>query len=170
MNSGGEDVVFHDGELWWFNNKAVHDAFNPSDHGRIHVIFDVLSSRPAAEFWPHPDAVRDGFSTLAPPVQAVQATTTEAINEAAGIELRSHVDVPGTLPAAVRAIFAGRTPAATPAALLGSGTGVVQLELRLSGHLVAICLVERLGLPGEGISQALASIRARNRMRPWPTS
>ena len=50
MNSGGEEVVFRDGELWWFNNKAVHDAFNPSAEGRIHVIFDVLPSRPAA-FW-----------------------------------------------------------------------------------------------------------------------
>ena len=52
MNSGGEEVVFRDGELWWFNNKAVHDAFNPSAEGRIHVIFDVLPSRPTAGFWP----------------------------------------------------------------------------------------------------------------------
>ena len=27
MNSGDEQVVFRDGELWWFDNKAVHDAF-----------------------------------------------------------------------------------------------------------------------------------------------
>ena len=56
MNSGGEEVVFRDGELWWFNNKAVHDAFNPSAEGRIHVIFDVLPARPVPVLEPDPEA------------------------------------------------------------------------------------------------------------------
>lgn len=43
MLSGGEECVFQKGEVWWFDNKALHEAFNPSDGGeRIHVIFDVL--------------------------------------------------------------------------------------------------------------------------------
>lgn len=43
MLSGDEECVFHKGELWWFDNKAMHEAFNPSDGAeRIHVIFDVL--------------------------------------------------------------------------------------------------------------------------------
>jgi hypothetical protein len=46
MLSGGEECVFQKGELWWFDNKAMHEAFNPSDGAeRIHVIFDVLPNR-----------------------------------------------------------------------------------------------------------------------------
>jgi hypothetical protein len=46
MNCGDENVTFHDGELWWFNNKAPHESFNNSGEGRIHVIFDVLPRKP----------------------------------------------------------------------------------------------------------------------------
>jgi hypothetical protein len=42
MRAGGEEVVMHEGELWWFDNKALHSAANPSDEDRIHLIFDVL--------------------------------------------------------------------------------------------------------------------------------
>lgn len=43
MVSGDEESVWEKGELWWFDNKAMHEAFNPSDGAeRIHVIFDVL--------------------------------------------------------------------------------------------------------------------------------
>ena len=42
MTSGGEGVVMREGELWVFDNKAVHDASNPSDEPRVHLIFDVL--------------------------------------------------------------------------------------------------------------------------------
>lgn len=43
MVSGGEECTFQKGELWWFDNKAMHEAFNPSDDAeRIHVIFDIL--------------------------------------------------------------------------------------------------------------------------------
>lgn len=49
MLSGGEECVFQKGELWRFDNKAMHEAFNPSDGAeRIHVIFDVL---PKPSFW-----------------------------------------------------------------------------------------------------------------------
>jgi len=42
--AGGECVVMREGELWAFNNKAEHDARNPTDEQRVHLIFDVLPS------------------------------------------------------------------------------------------------------------------------------
>ena len=42
LNAGGESVRMQEGELWWFDNKAVHDACNDSDADRIHLIFDLL--------------------------------------------------------------------------------------------------------------------------------
>ena len=42
LNAGGESVRMQEGELWWFDNKAVHDACNDSDSDRIHLIFDLL--------------------------------------------------------------------------------------------------------------------------------
>jgi orotate phosphoribosyltransferase len=34
--------VWQKGELWWFNNKVEHEAFNAGDDWRIHLIFDLL--------------------------------------------------------------------------------------------------------------------------------
>jgi outer membrane protein assembly factor BamB/adenine/guanine phosphoribosyltransferase-like PRPP-binding protein len=45
MRCGDEEVVMQEGELWWFDNKQVHEAFNPSDTPRIHLIFDLESPR-----------------------------------------------------------------------------------------------------------------------------
>ena len=42
MSSGSEAVVMREGELWTFDNKARHDARNPTDEPRVHLIFDVL--------------------------------------------------------------------------------------------------------------------------------
>lgn len=42
MKCGGEEAVMHDGELWWFDNKQPHEAFNPSEQWRMYIIFDVL--------------------------------------------------------------------------------------------------------------------------------
>lgn len=42
LGAGEEWVRMHPGELWWFNNKAPHEAYNESDDWRIHLIFDVL--------------------------------------------------------------------------------------------------------------------------------
>ena len=41
--SGGEQVRMQAGELWWFDNKQFHEAYNESDEWRIHYIFDLLS-------------------------------------------------------------------------------------------------------------------------------
>ena len=43
LMSGGEQVRMQEGELWWFDNKQVHQAHNESDEWRIHYIFDLLS-------------------------------------------------------------------------------------------------------------------------------
>ena len=42
LTAGGETVVMQEGELWAFDNKAEHDARNPTDEPRVHLIFDVL--------------------------------------------------------------------------------------------------------------------------------
>jgi capsular polysaccharide biosynthesis protein len=42
MVSGNEKLTWREGEVWWFDNKAMHDAANPSDEYRVHIIFDIL--------------------------------------------------------------------------------------------------------------------------------
>jgi hypothetical protein len=42
LGCGDENVVMHEGELWEFDNKLPHDAQNPSDEPRVHLIFDLL--------------------------------------------------------------------------------------------------------------------------------
>lgn len=39
-----EEVRMQEGELWWFDNKKPHEAFNESKEWRIHLIFDLLFS------------------------------------------------------------------------------------------------------------------------------
>ena len=42
LRAGEEEVRMREGELWWFDNRAVHEAFNDGDEDRIHLIFDLL--------------------------------------------------------------------------------------------------------------------------------
>ncbi len=42
LKAGDEEVRMREGELWWFDNKQVHEAFNDGDQDRIHMIFDLL--------------------------------------------------------------------------------------------------------------------------------
>ncbi|MEL6768549.1 MAG: aspartyl/asparaginyl beta-hydroxylase domain-containing protein [Pseudomonadota bacterium] len=42
MRAGDEETRMHEGELWWFDNNAVHEAHNDGDEDRIHMIFDML--------------------------------------------------------------------------------------------------------------------------------
>ena len=44
LRTGGEEIRMQEGELWWFDNKQVHEAFNDGDEDRIHLIFDLLPS------------------------------------------------------------------------------------------------------------------------------
>lgn len=45
MRAGEEVVVMRTGELWWFDNKTEHEAWNDSDAPRIHLIFDLEPGR-----------------------------------------------------------------------------------------------------------------------------
>lgn len=47
LKSGDEEVRMKEGELWWFDNDQVHEAFNDGDENRIHFIFDLLPTRSA---------------------------------------------------------------------------------------------------------------------------
>ena len=40
LSCGNEDVVVNEGELWFFDNKVMHRAYNGSYQPRTHVIFD----------------------------------------------------------------------------------------------------------------------------------
>jgi hypothetical protein len=42
LRAGNEQVRMQEGELWWFDNKQHHSAFNESSEWRIHYIFDLL--------------------------------------------------------------------------------------------------------------------------------
>lgn len=42
LRSGDEEVEMKDGELWWFDNKQMHSAYNGASIPRIHLIFDLL--------------------------------------------------------------------------------------------------------------------------------
>jgi aspartyl/asparaginyl beta-hydroxylase (cupin superfamily) len=48
MRAGDEVVVMRPGELWWFDNKTDHEAWNDSDSPRIHLIFDLEPGRSEA--------------------------------------------------------------------------------------------------------------------------
>jgi aspartyl/asparaginyl beta-hydroxylase (cupin superfamily) len=156
MNSGSEEVVFRDGELWWFNNKAVHDAFNPSDEGRIHVIFDVLPPRPAP-FWAELEA--DAHDPIMPEESTSPSSSDPTFNgDAIGTDRPTALSPLGALSATVRAILAGRTPEAGGPPILGPGTGVVQVELRESGRLIGRGWAKGSDY-WEGLCQALGALR-----------
>jgi aspartyl/asparaginyl beta-hydroxylase (cupin superfamily) len=42
LRAGAEEMTMHEGELWWFDNKQVHEAYNGGNDNRIHLIFDLL--------------------------------------------------------------------------------------------------------------------------------
>ena len=42
LKSGDEEIRMREGELWWFDNKQMHEAMNDGTDHRIHVIFDLL--------------------------------------------------------------------------------------------------------------------------------
>lgn len=48
LKSGDEEIRMQEGELWWFDNKQVHEAYNDGDQDRIHMIFDLLPRAAAA--------------------------------------------------------------------------------------------------------------------------
>lgn len=42
LKAAEEEVRMKEGELWWFDNDQMHEAFNDGDEDRIHMIFDLL--------------------------------------------------------------------------------------------------------------------------------
>ena len=43
LKIGGQSGLFHEGEVWWINNRRIHAFFNDSETTeRIHLIFDLL--------------------------------------------------------------------------------------------------------------------------------
>lgn len=42
MIAGDEKLTWREGEFWWFDNKAMHEAHNKGEDFRVHIIFDVL--------------------------------------------------------------------------------------------------------------------------------
>ena len=49
LRAGNEEIRMREGEVWWFDNKQIHEAFNDGDEDRIHMIFDLLPRCRAAE-------------------------------------------------------------------------------------------------------------------------
>lgn len=42
---GDEQVAMQRGEVWWFNNKLLHEVVNNSDDDRLHLIIDIRTRR-----------------------------------------------------------------------------------------------------------------------------
>lgn len=49
LKAGDEEITMREGELWWFDNKALHEAMNMGSEDRIHLIFDVLGPQKKRE-------------------------------------------------------------------------------------------------------------------------
>lgn len=45
FRTGAEVVHMAPGEIWWFNNKEVHEVINNSADDRIHMVVDIRTSR-----------------------------------------------------------------------------------------------------------------------------
>ena len=75
LTVGDETAVLREGELWVFNNKIRHAAWNDSREPRVHLIFDVL---PSAEggFYAGPGGPR-------PEAEVSSDASTVAVDESA---------------------------------------------------------------------------------------
>ena len=51
MKCGEEEIRMREGELWWFDNNVMHEAYNDGELERIHIIFDMLPLRRRAEVY-----------------------------------------------------------------------------------------------------------------------
>lgn len=79
LTAGSESVRMQPGEIWWFDNKAIHSARNDSDLPRTHLIFDVLPN--SASQYPVNGAERPS-AVLAQLLQGADARPLEAIEGA----------------------------------------------------------------------------------------
>ena len=51
LKAGDEEVRMAEGELWWFDNNQMHEAYNDGEAERIHIIFDMLPRHRVAEVY-----------------------------------------------------------------------------------------------------------------------
>lgn len=51
LKAADEEVRMAEGELWWFDNNQMHEAYNDGDVERIHIIFDMLPRHRLAEVY-----------------------------------------------------------------------------------------------------------------------
>ncbi len=49
LKAEDEEIRMKEGELWWFDNDRMHEAFNDGDQDRIHMIFDLLPKERARQ-------------------------------------------------------------------------------------------------------------------------
>ena len=56
MKAGDEEVRMKTGELWWFDNNAMHEAMNDGTEDRLHMIFDMLPAHMAKEVFAESEA------------------------------------------------------------------------------------------------------------------
>jgi len=93
MRSGDEEVTMGPGELWWFDNKAMHEAWNPGSGERVHLIFDLLPRSPAARRGPPPPPTgleglcADPEELLQDSLQQVDGDDAEIVRHAARLYL-----------------------------------------------------------------------------------
>lgn len=57
MNVGGKDFHFSEGEIWEFDNKSMHKAYNGGETDRIHMIFDLAVMEDSLAVTPTPFGV-----------------------------------------------------------------------------------------------------------------
>nr|AFK79191.1 hypothetical protein [uncultured bacterium F42-01] len=62
LRAADEEVWMQPGELWWFDNKQVHEARNEATLDRIHLIFDLLPRNPERRAGPPPTP--SGFENI----------------------------------------------------------------------------------------------------------
>jgi hypothetical protein len=83
LEAGGEQVRMREGELWWFDNSAIHAARNDGTQDRVHLIFDLLPRQPKVV--PTRGAAPQGvLATLAVTAERLEA---EAVAAAARLYL-----------------------------------------------------------------------------------
>ncbi len=65
LKAADEEIRMKEGELWWFDNDQMHEAFNDGDEDRIHIIFDLLPAKMRARAAASTEKARATFEKAA---------------------------------------------------------------------------------------------------------
>lgn len=65
LKAGDEEIRMAEGELWWFDNDQMHEAFNDGEEDRIHIIFDLLPAKMRARAAASTETARAAFQKAA---------------------------------------------------------------------------------------------------------